>query len=182
MLNWMLRPGFLLALNAALFVAVGVVWAEMLEMNSSVEESQIVTLMHTYDMITDAKKDIHATRDAKLDVTVEAIAEADAEREHEFTLEAIPRIQKIMQSGLEDVVDQLLLSENSNVAICRTDYWLNTLWAMMLALVAHLESDKYTLEEVMLYANGLVYEGYGGDDTMACEVDEDGNWVVKDTW
>ena len=129
------------------------------------------------------QKDIHETRDEVLLATVDNIAEAESEREAEFTLKVIPRMREALTTVVDDMTDRLLLSENSNVAICNTDYWLNTLWHMMLALLRYLEGDEYTIGTIRLYANGLPFEGYGvGTDTAACLVDEDGNWVVKDTW
>ncbi len=82
-----------------------------------------------------------------------------------------------------ETIDQLILSANSEVALCVTDYWLNTLWQLVFQLIEYLDGAEVPLDYVRSFAYGIESEGYGADPhtaTAVCQVNDQGVWVVKD--
>ena len=62
--------------------------------------------------------------------------------------------------------------------VCEADYWVNTTWSIVDALLAYLDSgDPALLEEANRFFNGIVIEDNYGDISTVCTVDADGRWA-----
>lgn len=88
----------------------------------------------------------------------------------------------IMESA-EATAKDTLATVNQNTKtlvamVCEADYWVNTTWSIVDALLAYLESsDPVLLEEANQFFNGIVIEDNYGDVSTICTVDADGRWA-----
>lgn len=62
-------------------------------------------------------------------------------------------------------------------AVCASDYWLSTLWAVVEALLVHLEGGDVTIEDLRGYGRGIA--DYGEEPTDICQESSDGTLEIK---
>ena len=84
-----------------------------------------------------------------------------------------------VKSLTEDVAVEIRhFLDNVIRAICETDYITNTVIGLLYALLAYLQGDGTTLEEVELYFHGIIIGEDYEDVSAVCRVDADGRWVL----
>ena len=135
-----------------------------------VSEDEMRTATHEMDERTDT---VYARLNEVLD--------KNTLREKDVLTAHYDRGRTLFDERVEQVESLVAPYTKIEHALCTSDYWLSSLWTMMLDLVSYVEGDNVTLENIRAYTNGLTIDrNYGvGDPTVVCIVDEAGSWEVK---
>lgn len=118
-------------------------------------------------------------------------AEEEAVRVNEETL-SLAAEQRAWMEDMDDtitaklefyeqvVVDSANTTSAMVTATCITDYWLMTLWELVLLFAKNIHEGYFDIEALMEFKNGLNMDDYLVQSTAVCAADEDNRWMISE--